>query len=279
MLAFVNGRILPEAEAVVPISDRGLLYGDALFETMRVRRGQPVWWARHFQRLQDGAAFLRIPLAVSPAQLRDSARELIDASALADAVLRILLTRGSGQRGYSPRGAGPATLAMTLHPAPAPLEELRLITVRLRLPANDPLRSFKTANRLLSVLARAEAEEHGGNEALLLNEGGLAVEAAGGNLFWIEEEAVCTPPLAAGPLPGVMRSIILEWVREQGRPIRETAVEPAVLRRKAGLFITNSVAGIAPVVLLDKSPIAASPTVCDLRARLQERELAEGLNC
>ena len=120
MQAFLNGRFIPEAEAVVPISDRGFLYGDGLFETLRVSRSHPLWWTRHTARLQSGAELLRITLPWPCDQLRSFALELIEKNALPECLLRITVSRGSGARGYSIKGANTPTLALTLHPVPAP---------------------------------------------------------------------------------------------------------------------------------------------------------------
>src|SRR5215510_11776038 len=139
MQVFLNGRILPDTEAVVPISDRGLLYGDGLFETLRVQRGRPLWWERHWSRLQEGAAFLRIPLEWSAAELGAIALQLARDNGLPEAVLRLLLTRGSGPRGYSPAAARQPTLAMTLHPCSPPPAGVRLVTSSVRILETDPL--------------------------------------------------------------------------------------------------------------------------------------------
>src|SRR6185295_5700840 len=147
MQAFLNGRFIPETQAVVPITDRGFLYGDGLFETLRVSRGQPLQWNRHLARLKRGAEFLRIVLPWPAEDLRTLAVKLIEQNAMPESVLRISLSRGSGSRGYSPAGADNSTFAMTLHFLQPVLAPIRLATASLRVPANDPLASFKTANK------------------------------------------------------------------------------------------------------------------------------------
>ena len=277
MQAFLNGRIVPEDQAVVPVSDRGLLYGDGLFETLGVRLGCPVWWGRHLQRLEAGAAFLQIPMPAGSAELHQWARQLISDNGLPDAVLRILLTRGSGPRGYSTQGTTSPTLVMTVHARPAPCAGVRLVTSSFRLPAVDPVARFKTTSRLLSVLARAEAQEHGGDEALLLNHLGSVAEAAAGNLFWVEGDTLCTPPVSAGALPGVIRSVLLELLAEQRRPGVEKATTPEALSRAEGIFLTNSVTGILPVSMLDGRPVPQSEQTSRFQALLQEKELLAGI--
>lgn len=276
MIAFLNGRFMPEAQAVVPISDRGFLYGDGLFETLRVNNGRPLWWTPHVERLQRGATFLNLALPWPPEKLRDFAAKLIQQNALPESVLRITLTRGNGSRGYSPKDANNPTLAMTLHPLSVPLIAPRLVTASLRVPANDPLASFKTGNKLLQVLARAEAEARGADEALLLNTEGNVAEAAASNLFWLENGAVCTPPVADGALAGVTQQIVLEICRARNIPAKKQCLKPEQLLLADGVFLTNSIAGIVPVPELDGRLLSQSPFVGELQQWYRERCDAEG---
>jgi len=269
MHVFLNGRFIPEAQAVVPITDRGFLYGDGLFETMRVSNGSPRFWNRHFTRLRRGADHLKIQLPWPADELRKFALKLIHQNALPDGVLRLTLTRGSGSRGYSPGGAENPTLAMTLHPLPQAPQPLKLATASLRVPANDPLAWLKTASKLLQVLARAEAEARGADEALLLNTEGNVAEAAASNLFWLADGAVCTPPVSDGALAGVTREVLLEICRARNIPTRELHLRPEELRRADGVFLTNSVSGIVPVLELDGAGLNRSPFVAELRAALE----------
>src|SRR6266850_1603984 len=105
MVVFLNGQFVPEAQAVVPVSDRGFMYGDGLFETMRVFRGKPFRMAQHLERMVRGADFLKIKLPHTPKELQKFSEELIAKNQMPDSVLRVTLTRGSGERGYSPKGA------------------------------------------------------------------------------------------------------------------------------------------------------------------------------
>src|SRR5512146_1733585 len=119
MDVFLNGQFVPEAQALVSINDRGLMYGDGLFETMRVFNGKPFRMAQHLERMVRGADFLKIKLPFTPKELQQFAGQLIESNHMPDSVLRVMLTRGSGERGYTPRGAHTPTVVMTLHPATA----------------------------------------------------------------------------------------------------------------------------------------------------------------
>src|SRR3954469_21344266 len=118
MIAFLNGQFVPEEKAVVSVLDRGFLYGDGLFESVRIYDGVPFRWPEHFQRLEQGARWLEIQLPHPAAQLRDFIAQLVEKNQMPDALLRLTLSRGFGPRGYSPKGADRPTLVMTLHPAP-----------------------------------------------------------------------------------------------------------------------------------------------------------------
>ena len=212
MLLFLNGQFVPEEEAMVSVFDRGFLYGDGLFETMRVFNAKLFRWKQHLERLQQGADFLKIPLPIAPDSLRAFADELIAQNHATDSLLRLTVSRGIGPRGYSPKAAQTPSLVMSLHPAPQfdaqKPRVWRLITSSVRLPAREPLAHFKTCNKLPQIMARAEADAAGADEALLLNTEGYVVEGASSNLFWIKGRTVCTPPLASGILPGVTRQVV-----------------------------------------------------------------------
>lgn len=269
MIVFLKGQFVREEAAVVSVFDRGWLYGDGLFETVRVHRGKPFRWLQHWQRLQRGANRLRLPVPFSEEALRSAVNELVRRNEMPEAVLRLSVSRGPGPRGYSIKGCGPATVVMSLYPAPqvSPEQPLRwrLITSSWRLPADDSLATAKHSNRLVHILARAEAEAAGGDEALLLNHRGEIAEAASSNVFWIENDIVCTPPLSSGALAGVTRAVVLELCASRKLPACERPGQPQALLEAAGVFLTSSVLGIVEVSHLDGSALALSPLVSDLR--------------
>lgn len=265
MVVFLNGNFLPEADAVVPLNDRGFLLGDGLFETARVAQGRPFRLAQHLERLSRGADFFKIPLPFPAKQIQQFAGELVEKNQLPDAVLRLTLTRGPGKRGYSTGGADRPTLAMTLHPLPpqAGDEPLQwsLITSSFRIPASDALAAFKSTSKILNVLARAEAEEQGADEALLLNANGEVAETASGNLFWIYHDSICTVPSGRGVLPGITRAVVLEICQTLGLETSKRVIKPEMLRNAEGIFVTQSALGVIPVVSFDGLPVAPSPLV------------------
>ncbi len=274
MIVYLDGLFVPEAEALIPVSDRAFLLGDGLFETLLVHAGRPFRWPQHWQRLVQGADFLRLKLPTDQARLGAAITKLIALNELSAAILRLTVSRGSGARGYSPRGSDHPRLVMTLHPlAPTPSAAppmCRLITSSLRVPAGDALANFKTINKLANVLARAEAEAADADEALLLNTDGDITEAAAANVFAIEGDCVCTPPIAAGLLGGVTRGVVLELCRALEIPCAETRLTPARLRASSGVFLTLSTLGLVAATALDGHPLARSPLVATLQAAYQK---------
>jgi branched-chain amino acid aminotransferase len=295
MVVFLNGQWVPESQAMVSVFDRSFLYGDGLFETLRVVRGKTFRWSPHLERLQRGAAFLGIPLPFPPESLRGYAEELIARNGMPEALLRLTLSRGVGVRGYSPAGAVHPILVMTLHPAPAhalgradlpvgldaqqrvPALSWKLVTASCRLPAGEPLARFKTCNKLPQILARAEADTAGADEALLLNTDGFVVEAASSNLFWIDGATVCTAPLLSGILAGVTREVVQEFCRAAGIPTREINTTSDGLLRQDGVFLSLSSWGVVEAESLDGRPLKRSPLtgqICRAYEQLVQAETA-----
>lgn len=280
MTVFLNGQFVPEAAATVSVFDRSFLYGDGLFETMLVSNGKPFRWPQHMERLERGAKFLGITLPFMREVLVSFATELIARNQMPEALLRLTLSRGVGVRGYSPKGADKPTLVMSLHPIGAPNSNSarmghadweigaplrwRAHTASFRLPANEQLAQFKTCNKLAQVLARAEAEEAGADEALLLNTDGFVVEAASSNLFWIERGTICTPPLASGILAGVTREVVRELCTKLTLPYRESSVRPAELARADAAFLSLSSHGVIELAEIDGTKLDSSPLIGQL---------------
>lgn len=277
-MVFLNGRFVPEEQAVVSVFDRGFLYGDGLFETLRVMNGVPLRWDAHWRRFALGLQRLGLSVSWLPEYLRANAANLSHHNGLPDALLRLTISRGVGERGYSPRGADAPTFLMSLHPAPeltAEAKRVKLHTASLRLPVGDWLSACKTANKLLHVLARAEAEAAGADEALLLNPRGEVAEATSANLFWIEGNTLHTPPLTSGALPGVTRADVLGLCRSLGITAAETTADLARLLRAEGAFLTSSASGVVEVVELDGEAMASALLTARIRAALLDSWRAE----
>ncbi len=269
MTVFLNGQFVPAEQAVVSVFDRSFLYGDGLFETILVRNGRPFRFEHHVARLQNGAAFLGIAMPFAAPAFHSFAVQLLRENRSVDGVLRLTLSRGVGRRGYSPRDASQPMTVMTLHPNPlhdpAPPPQWRLVTAPFRLTAHEAGARVKTGNKLPQILARADAEARGADEALLLNTEGQVVEGAGSNLFWIADGTVCTPPLESGILAGVTRAVVLEICQRRGMPTVEAGITPEALSGQDGVFLSLSTLGIVEALTLDGAAVRRSSLTSSLR--------------
>ena len=230
--AYVNGKFVPEPNAVVSIRDRGFLYGDGCFETLRVYTGRLFRFPEHLVRLPAGLAELGIESWLSPAELQAACQALIRLNAVADGVARFYQSRDS--------------IVVTVHPREFSVRELHAIISTVRL--DGRLSQYKTANRLPYILAQREAERAEVNDAVLLNHAGQVAEFTTSNLFLVKQGVLITPPLADGPLPGITREAMLGLAAAAKIPVRELSFGPELLTAADEVFATNSLMEIAPVL-------------------------------
>jgi aminodeoxychorismate lyase len=271
MKIYLNGQIIAAEDARISVYDRGFLYGDGLFETIRVSGGILSYWVEHLHRLRSSASQLKLRLPWTDETLTNVARELLEVNQFTEGVLRLQCTRGPGSRGYSPRGADQPTLLITLHPLPpltSPVPTWRVRTASPRVFSGDVLATMKTTNRLLYILARAEAEAAGADEALILNERGEVAETSSGNIFCFEQDRLLTPPIHGGILPGVTRAVILALAQKIGIPCKEVFFTPQQMQQSQGAFISLSSYGIVRITELDGKPCPACSKVDTLTSAL-----------
>jgi aminodeoxychorismate lyase len=267
MIVYLNGRFLPEERAMISIQDRGFLYGDGLFETARFYDGHPFLWEEHMARWTEGCARLNISPPLSGRELLVVGQELLRRNLLKNALLRITISRGPGRRGYSPKDADFPTVCLTPYAAAENLPEFfKLITSTVRLPKTDSLAGFKHANKLRQILAKAEADAAGANEALLLDEKGGVLEGTSTNVFWLLDGKVFTPPVG-GILPGIARRYVLRLCSALGIQSREQEGTVEEIVRSEGVFVTSSGIEIMKVGQIDRYKVRRSPLVAKLKAR------------
>ncbi len=255
-LSLIDGRPV----GVVNVDDRGFNYGDGLFETIAVHQGQPRLWSAHMRRLSLGAA----RLGITPPAESTLAKE---AASLCEgrmrAVLKIMVTRGQGGRGYaSSRNTSPTRVLRCL-PAPAyPAglwrEGARVRVCRFRLVRDPQLAGIKHLNRLPQVMARAEWDS-GYDEGLMLDDGGAVIEGTKSNLFIVSKGQVRTPDLAQAGVCGVARQVILERTPITGLSVVEESLSLDTVRKADELFLTNALIGIWPVRQLEGKTYPVGP--------------------
>jgi len=250
--AYVSGRFVPENEATVSIFDRGFLYGDGVFETMRMYSGKIFRLAQHLQRLTYGLESLRLDCTVETAQVEAIFDELLDRNQLKDGVARICVT--SGPTEFDRGGEARPTLVLTaqpLDPARVPAS-LRAMTATIRLDEDSVFAGVKTSNRLSYIVARTQAKQAGYDEALLLNEHSHVCEFSVSNIFTVKTGALWTPPLMDGPLPGVTRDAVIMLAAKLGIACYEMSLGLDGFADADEVFATNSLIEIVPVRQLDE---------------------------
>ena len=285
--AWVDGHLVAAREPHVPVSDRGFQLGDGLFETLRARRGVPIEWPEHLDRLREGAATLRIPVP-DAGRLRAGLADLLDHESLSgpgddrfppgDAAVRITITRGTMDgRGTLPAGwrdQAPtvAIQAWSYLPPPTDLLErgVRAVTSSVRRDPASPLAGIKTTSRADHVLARLEADSAAADEAVFLTLDGRVSEATSANIVASIEGRLVTPPIGAAILVGTTRTWLLAQAAlgRIGVDAIERDLRPTDLLGADEAFLTSSVAGIVPLVALDDRPIGGGrPGELTLRLR------------
>jgi 4-amino-4-deoxychorismate lyase len=246
--AWINGR----RGRVVDCRDRGLQYGDGLFETMHVRDGRIRLLDMHLERLLRGCARLSI---AAPAEARLHAEIGRIAARRSRGILKLILTRGTGPRGYRPSGAERTCRLATLHPLPQHADAFAPARVRMcvtPLSCNAALAGLKTLNRLDSVLARAEWHDARIWEGLMCDVDGNIVCGTMSNLFLRRGARLLTPQLDRGGVAGVMRRWVIETARAAGLRVDEVRVTRELLLAAEEMFMTNAVVGVRPVAQLDE---------------------------
>ena len=230
------------------LKDRGLAYGDGLFETIAVRGGQPVLLERHLQRLAEGCS--RLALAADHGLIR--AELVAYAAALGDGVLKLILTRGDSQRGY---GASPGALPRRIlqasptaaYPEANALQGIQLFDCATRLAEQPLLAGLKHLNRLEQVIARSEWQDPACAEGLMRDTSGRVIEGVFSNLFIVRDGVLLTADLSRCGVAGVMRAALLAEAGRLGIPCHVTDISLAQLQQADELFLCNSVYGIWPV--------------------------------
>lgn len=247
-MILING----EPSDLIAATDRGLHYGDGVFETIAVRNGRPQFWPAHMERLLDGCARLAIPVP-------DVTRLAAETAALCEgserAVLKILITRGSGGRGYRlPESPQPQRILMRYpwpeHTIPDAGITLRRCTTPLG--CNPALAGIKHLNRLEQVLARSEWSDEAIHEGVMCDTEGYVVEGTMSNLFAVRDGVLLTPDLANCGVAGIMRQQILALAGQLSIPCEFERFKFDVLQTMDEIFVTNSIIGIWSVARLDE---------------------------
>ncbi len=279
MKVYLNGRIIEEEEAFIPACDRGVLFGDGLFETMRAYGGKPFRLERHLERLRQGCRELRFRHWPAGGEIEEALSDLyIMNVGEGDAYIRITLTGGpfDGKRTLQ-RCAAPNTLIVVkpLEPYPAAYYEkgIRLTVSGIRRNEASFLSRIKSNNYLASLAAKQEAADRGADDALMLNVAGFLAEGTSSNIFLVRRGRAATPGEECGLLPGITREAVLELCGRLGIPRETGRYTLDDLRGADEAFLTMSTGEIVPIAEVEEEAIGLTcpgPATSRLAAAFHE---------
>ena len=259
---YVNGKIAPADQAVVPVYDHGFVYGEGVYETLRTYNRVPFLYDRHMRRLRQSAERLLLDVPFDDAaMLRWIDQTIEQAGELNEAYIRILLTRGIGDLNYDPKSTPKPTTVIIVKPFEAPAA--RVFNDGIRISLVDMLRNhpqsvnpiIKSNNLLNNALAMQAAYRSGAEEALMCNYRGELTGCSQANFFLVRGGVVLTPKSEAGLLEGVTRAFVFEIGREIGIEAREETLYPKDLETADEMFITSTTRELSPVVNVDGRPV------------------------
>ncbi len=257
MKIYLSGKLVDKEQAVVSVFDHGLLYGDGVFEGIRVYSGNVFLLKEHIERLYESAKAIRLIIPLSPAEMIQATKDTVAANNIGDGYIRLLVTRGAGSLGLDIRKTShPQTIiiadTITLYPREIYENGMNLITASTirNHPGALPAR-IKSLNYLNNILAKIEGTDAGTVEALMLNHKGEVAECTGDNIFIIKQGVLKTPPPDAGILEGITRNAVLRLASEAGIPTQETTLIRHDLYVADEMFLTGTAAEVVPVVSLD----------------------------
>jgi branched-chain amino acid aminotransferase len=254
---YLNGEIVDRDQALVSVFDRGFMYGDGAFETLRSYGGVPFRAAQHWRRLERGLNRLSIPPPLTAAELDGAVAALLEANGLSDAVVRVEVTRGVGPRGPGTSFDARPTVVITCGGYVPPDESVyeRGVGVAVsrvrRVPDVCIPSDVKSANYINHILARRDADAAGDYESVMLNLHGNLAEGSASNVFLVSRGVAYTPDLAGDVLPGLTRELVVELAGAEDVDVKETACTTSDLKTADEVFLTNSVIEVMPVRTVD----------------------------
>ncbi len=285
MKVWIDGQLVDEADAKVSVFDHGLLYGDGVFEGIRMYHNRVFKLREHIERLFWSAKAILLEIPMSPEDLIRACVETCRANGLRDGYIRLLVTRGKGTLGLDPRRCPkPSVIVIAstiqLYPEQYYREGLTIVTVpTTRNLVNSVNPAIKSLNYLNNILARIEANNAGVEEAIMLNSDGFVAECTGDNVFIVQKGRLFTPPQSAGALYGITRNTVLDCARELGIVVAEPNMTRYDVYIADEMFLTGTAAEMVPVVKVDGRVIGSGkpgPVTARLLEAFHERTKTDG---
>jgi len=260
-IVFIDGKFYPRERAKISVLDHGLLYGDGVFEGIRLYNGSVFRLKEHLLRLFSSAKYIALKIPLTIEELTWAVVETCRRNKLRNAYIRLVVTRGEGDLGLAPWLCKiPSVIVIAdkiqLYSEEAYTKGLKLLTVptqRMSIAAVNP--RVKSCNYLNNILAKLEGHNAGVTEALMLDSKGFVVECTADNIFIVKNKVLCTPPTYLGALQGITRDCIIELATEMGYKVNEEAFTRFEIFDADECFMTGTGAEVVPVVNLDARPI------------------------
>jgi len=285
---WLDGELVDKADAKISVFDHGLLYGDGIFEGIRMYNGRVFRLTEHIERLLLSAKCLLLNLPWSIDEICQAVVDTIKANDLTDGYVRLVITRGTGGLGLNPYLCETPSMfiiasTIQLYPEDDYKNGLELITCATRRPTPASLSpQVKSLNYLNNVMAKIECIQSGVMEGIMLNEQGYVAECTGDNVFIVKDGVVYTPPVSDGSLDGITRQVIFELCEKEGIEIREQSMVRYDIYTAEEAFLTGTAAEVIPFVKLDQREVGnGKPGPISLKLIAAFRELAnsEGTPC
>jgi branched-chain amino acid aminotransferase len=275
---WLDGQWYDRSTAMVSVYDHGLLYGDGVFEGIRVYGGKIFRLAEHLDRLYDSAHAIWLTIPMSKEEMAQVTEEAVRRSGITEAYIRHIVSRGVGDLGLDPRKCPrPSVIIIvdTIKLWPEEVYEtgLKVVTAGTPIPQRESLSPrVKSLNYLPHILAKIEGVQAGADEVLMLDSEGHVAEGSGQNIFVVKKGRISTPPVYAGILKGVTRDVVIELARGAGYEVQETMLNRYDVYTADEAFFTGTAAEVVAIRQVDGRLIGAGksgPVTRDLRARFQ----------
>ena len=256
-LIYLNGKLVPKEEAKVSVYDHGLLYGDGVFEGIRVYNGRVFNINDHVARLYDSAKVINLVIPLSQEEMKEAIKKAVDANDIVDPYIRLVVTRGVGNLGLDPRKCSNPEIIIIVDKIQLYPEELYkkgldtiiVPTIRNHYEALNP--RVKSLNYLNNIMAKIECTNVNKDEAIMLNKDGYVAECTGDNIFIVKNNELYTPPMSAGILVGITRNEVIKLAQKKGLVVKEQELTRYDLYTADECFLTGTAAQIISVVTID----------------------------
>ncbi len=254
---WIDGTLYSKDDAKISVFDHCVLYGDGIFEGIRVYSGCVYRLRQHLERLWSSAKYIRLQIPMSMDEMTEAIKETVKANNLRDAYIRLVVTRGTGDLGLDPRNCPKPTVfiiaaSITMYPQSDYDNGLEIITVptnRMNMTAFNA--RVKSCNYLNNIMAKMEGQLANVREVLMLNGDGYVVECSGDNVFLVKDGVIYTPPIYLGPLRGITRDAIIDIATAEGITVKEEPFTRFEVYDADEMFLTGTAAEAIPVVKVD----------------------------